>query len=713
MKRLLNYLKPSWLIILIIIGLTYAQVQFDLALPDYMSNIVTEGIEYGGLEDNTLYAIRSSEMDKLECFLDEDIKANYILVKKGDEARVLNQIVSFKEDTYVLKEDYDKSITDKLVKPMMYVSAVSKMGDDSVYDLIRSDENYKASVIEKLDETLSGYEDNLETAAILYCQEEFKQVGLNTEVIETNYILHTGMVMLGISLLSMLVQIVSTYLATKTAAGVAAKIRSDVFRKVESFSNSEFTKFSSSSLITRTTNDITQIQSLVQVSLRMLLMAPMMGITSVFKVMRYPDLIWILIMALIVITGMMILTLVIALPKFSKIQVIIDKLNNTIREFLDGMLVIRAFNNEKKEEKRFDETNTHLTKTMLFVNRTMAVMMPLLNFLMNFVSVLIIWYGAKQIDINAMSVGNMMAFIQYATHVLMSFMIVAMIWIMIPRAMISARRVFEVLDTENTINDPTNPLKISDENEVLKFDNVSFKYPMAESAVLENISFEARPGETVAFIGSTGSGKSTLIQLIPRLYDVSGGHIYYGNHDIREYSQKDLREKIGYVTQRAILFNGDIRSNIEFGREVDERHLNEAIEVSQAKEFIDNKEDGVSSAINQGGTNVSGGQKQRLSIARALAKDASIYIFDDSFSALDYTTDKKLRNALKEVILKTKATLLIVAQRISTIKDADKIIVLDSGKIVGMGTHKELLKNCDVYLEIAKSQLSEEELANA
>ena len=284
---------------------------------------------------------------------------------------------------------------------------------------------------------------------------------------------------------------------------------------------------------------------------------------------------------------------------------------------------------------------------------------------------------------------------------------------MIPRAMISARRVFEVLDTENTINDPTNPLKISDENEVLKFDNVSFKYPMAESAVLENISFEARPGETVAFIGSTGSGKSTLIQLIPRLYDVSGGHIYYGNHDIREYSQKDLREKIGYVTQRAILFNGDIRSNIEFGREVDERHLNEAIEVSQAKEFIDNKEDGVSSAINQGGTNVSGGQKQRLSIARALAKDASIYIFDDSFSALDYTTDKKLRNALKEAILKTKATLLIVAQRISTIKDADKIIVLDSGKIVGMGTHKELLKNCDVYLEIAKSQLSEEELANA
>ena len=327
MKRLLNYLKPSWLIILIIIGLTYAQVQFDLALPDYMSNIVTEGIEYGGLEDNTLYAIRSSEMDKLECFLDEDIKANYILVKKGDEARVLNQIVSFKEDTYILKEDYDKSITDKLVKPMMYVNAISKMGDDSVYDLIRSDENYKTAVVEKLDETLSGYEDNLETAAILYCQEEFKQVGLNTEVIETNYIMHTGMVMLGISLLSMLVQIVSTYLATKTAAGVAAKIRSDVFRKVESFSNSEFTKFSSSSLITRTTNDITQIQSLVQVSLRMLLMAPMMGITSVFKVMRYPDLIWILIMALIVITGMMILTLVIALPKFSKIQFINNNLN--------------------------------------------------------------------------------------------------------------------------------------------------------------------------------------------------------------------------------------------------------------------------------------------------------------------------------------------------------------------------------------------------
>lgn len=713
MKKLLHYLKPSWFVIVVIVGLTFAQVQFDLALPDYMSNIITEGIEYGGLEDNTLYAVRSSEMDKLELFLDEDIRDNYILVNKGDEARVMNQIVLFNEDTYVLKEDYDPELAEKLVRPMMYVTSINEMGDESIYEMIAADENYKNQIVSQIDEALKDYEDNLGTAAIMYCQNEFEMVGLNTETIETNYILHTGLVMLGISMMSMLVQIVSTYLATKTAAKVAAKIRADVFRKVESFSNSEFSKFSSSSLITRTTNDITQIQSLVQMMLRMILMAPMMGITSLFKVLRYPDLLWILLLAIVIITLMMILTLVIALPKFSKIQEIIDKLNNIIREFLDGMLVIRAFNNEKKEEKRFDETNEKLTKTMLFVNRTMAVMMPLLNFLMNFVSVLIIWFGAKQIDVSAMSVGNMMAFIQYATHVLMSFMIVAMIWVMIPRAMISAKRVFEVLGTENTINDPENPVPMTNENETLRFDNVSFRYPLAADAVLENISFEAKPGETVAFIGSTGSGKSTLIQLIPRLYDVTDGHIYYGDHDIREYTQEDLRNRIGYVTQKAVLFNGDIRSNIEFGREVSEEEMKRAIEVSQAKEFIDNKENGVDSLISQGGTNVSGGQKQRISIARALASDASIYIFDDSFSALDYKTDKMLRNALKDMISKTKATLLIVAQRISTIKDADKIVVLDSGRIVGIGTHQELLKNCDVYLEIARSQLSEEELANA
>ena len=490
-------------------------------------------------------------------------------------------------------------------------------------------------------------------------------------------------------------------------------MRRDVYNKVESFASAEFSKFSTSSLITRTTNDITQIQQLTQMCLRMMLMAPLMGITSIFKVMRYPDMLWILLVAIGVIGLCMILLLIFALPRFKKMQTLIDKLNNVMRELLDGLLVIRAFNTEKNEEKRFDVSNRELYDNDWHVNRALISIMPVMMLTMNLLTIGILWYGAKLIDIDVMSVGDMMAFIQYAMHVVMSFMILAMVWTMVPRALVSLGRVNEVLSTENTIVDKEDTVDVPNKG-VLAFNDVSFKYPNAEENVLEHINFKALPGETVAFIGSTGSGKSTIVKLIPRLFDVSEGSITYGEHDIRDYRQKDLRDHIGYVTQKAVLFKGTIKSNIEFGEEIDEDALNSAIDISQAREIISEKELGVNEPITQGGTNVSGGQKQRISIARALAKkNANIFIFDDSFSALDYKTDKKLRDELSKMIEKKKSTVLIVAQRISTIKNADKIIVLDEGKIVGMGKHSELMKDCDVYKEIAYSQLSKEELEDA
>lgn len=519
--------------------------------------------------------------------------------------------------------------------------------------------------------------------------------------------------MLGVALVSICAQLSSTYLATKIATNVAYRMRRDVYNKVESFASAEFSKFSTSSLITRTTNDITQIQQLTQMCLRMMLMAPLMGITSIFKVMRYPDMLWILLVAIGVIAFCMILLLIFALPRFKKMQTLIDKLNNVMRELLDGLLVIRAFNTERNEEKRFDVSNRELYDNDWHVNRTLISIMPIMMLTMNLLTIGILWYGAKLIDIDVMSVGDMMAFIQYAMHVVMSFMILAMVWTMVPRALVSLGRVNEVLSTENTIMDKDDTMDVPSDG-VLAFNDVSFKYPNAEENVLEHISFKALPGETVAFIGSTGSGKSTIVKLIPRLFDVSEGSITYGDHDIRDYRQKDLRDHIGYVTQKAILFKGTIKSNIEFGEEIDEAALNSAIDIAQAREIISEKELGIDEPITQGGTNVSGGQKQRISIARALAKrDANIFIFDDSFSALDYKTDKKLRDELAKMIEKKKSTVLIVAQRISTIKNADKIIVLDEGKIVGMGKHSELMKDCDVYKEIAYSQLSKEELEDA
>ena len=698
---------------MVVVLFTFVQVQSELKLPDYMSDIVTNGIQYNGISENVPRAIGEKELDKLSLFVD-DLDSIYTLAEKDREYKAANQVVSFKENVYILNEDYDGSLDNELSKAMTYVFLAEKAGvDDDTFKMLKDNPSAKEQYLEKFDEYVSGLQDNTASVSKFYIQSVYEDIGLNVETVQSNYILHEGLLMLGVALVSICAQLSSTYLATKIATNVAYRMRRDVYNKVESFASAEFSKFSTSSLITRTTNDITQIQQLTQMCLRMMLMAPLMGITSIFKVMRYPDMLWILLVAIGVIAFCMILLLIFALPRFKKMQTLIDKLNNVMRELLDGLLVIRAFNTEKNEEKRFDVSNRELYDNDWHVNRTLISIMPIMMLTMNLLTIGILWYGAKLIDIDVMSVGDMMAFIQYAMHVVMSFMILAMVWTMVPRALVSLGRVNEVLSTENTIMDKEECVDVPKDG-VLSFNDVSFKYPNAEENVLEHIGFKALPGETVAFIGSTGSGKSTIVKLIPRLFDVSEGSITYGDHDIRDYRQKDLRDHIGYVTQKAVLFKGTIRSNIEFGEEIDEAALNSAIDIAQAREIISEKELGIDEPITQGGTNVSGGQKQRISIARALAKrDANIFIFDDSFSALDYKTDKKLRDELSKMIEKKKSTVLIVAQRISTIKNADKIIVLDEGKIVGMGKHSELMKDCDVYKEIAYSQLSKEELEDA
>lgn len=698
---------------MVVVLFTFVQVQSELKLPDYMSDIVTNGIQYNGISENVPRAISEKELDKVSLFVD-DLDSIYTLAEKDREYKVANQVVSFKENVYILNEDYDGSLDNEMSKAMTYVFLAEKAGvDDDTFKMLKDNPSMKKQYLEKFDEYVGGLQDNTASVSKFYIQSVYEDIGLNVETVQSNYILHEGLLMLGVALVSIFAQLSSTYLATKIATNVAYRMRRDVYNKVESFASAEFSKFSTSSLITRTTNDITQIQQLTQMCLRMMLMAPLMGITSIFKVMRYPDMLWILLVAIGVIAFCMILLLIFALPRFKKMQTLIDKLNNVMRELLDGLLVIRAFNTERNEEKRFDVSNRELYDNDWHVNRTLISIMPIMMLTMNLLTIGILWYGAKLIDIDVMSVGDMMAFIQYAMHVVMSFMILAMVWTMVPRALVSLGRVNEVLSTENTIMDKDDTVDVPNEG-VLAFNDVSFKYPNAEENVLEHISFKALPGETVAFIGSTGSGKSTIVKLIPRLFDVSEGSITYGDHDIRDYSQKDLRDHIGYVTQKAILFKGTIKSNIEFGEEIDEDALNSAIDIAQAREIISEKELGVDEPITQGGTNVSGGQKQRISIARALAKrDANIFIFDDSFSALDYKTDKKLRDELSKMIEKKKSTVLIVAQRISTIKNADKIVVLDEGKIVGMGKHSELMKDCDVYKEIAYSQLSKEELEDA
>ena len=673
-----------------------------------MSNIVTYGIQFGGIEDTNVMALTADTYQKVILLSDdENISEAFVKVQANSNSKLIEKypLLSI-EDIYVRKDNINVDLTDEL----FIISALNNYPQDNIYQLLQ-DEQTKQKIINDIYEQSSNLtNDNIKQVALMYIQHEYQLLGMNTFAIQMGYILKEGGYMLLIALLCSICAIGGGYLSSKVAIASTKKLRKDVFEKVQSFSTSEYSKFSCASLITRTTNDIQQVQQIIQMLLRIVLFAPMMGIGSLIKVFRYPQMLWILALCIVIIILVFIMTFALTMPKFSKIQKTVDKINLILREFLDGMLVIRAFNTQKYEEERFDEANKTITSLNLFVNRVMSSVMPLISFIMNAITIIIVWVAATQIDKGVMEIGSMLAFIQYAMHVLMSFMIVAMISIMIPRSAISAKRIFEVLDTELSITDPKEPKHLNDNKQII-FDHVSFKYPNAQDEVLSDISFTVDPGETIAFIGSTGSGKSTLINLLPRFYDVTSGAITIGGINIKDVSQKELRSRIGYIPQKAILFSGDIESNLRFADEnASMDNINTAIEVSQSKEFIDSKKEGLKYNIAQGGTNVSGGQKQRLSIARAITKQPDIYIFDDSFSALDYKTDVALRQALNKLVEQSHAMVFIVAQRISTIMHADKIIVLDEGKMAGIGTHEQLLKNCPVYKEIALSQLSLEEL---
>ena len=708
MKRIIKYLKPYTLAIICVIILVFFQSQSELALPDRMSNIVTYGIQFGGIEDTNVMALTADTYQKVILLSDdENISEAFDKVEANSNSKLIEKypLLSI-EDIYIRKDNINVDLTDEL----FIISALNNYPQDNIYQLLQFEQTKQKIINDIYEQSSNLTNDNIKQVALMYIQHEYQLLGMNTFAIQMGYILKEGGYMLLIALLCSICAIGGGYLSSKVAIASTKKLRKDVFEKVQSFSTSEYSKFSCASLITRTTNDIQQVQQIIQMLLRIVLFAPMMGIGSLIKVFRYPQMLWILALCIVIIILVFIMTFALTMPKFSKIQKTVDKINLILREFLDGMLVIRAFNTQEYEEERFDEANKAITSLNLFVNRVMSSVMPLITFIMNAITIIIVWVAATQIDKGVMEIGSMLAFIQYAMHVLMSFMIVAMISIMIPRSAISAKRIFEVLDTELSIKDPKEPKHLNDNKQII-FDHVSFKYPNAQDEVLSDISFTVDPGETIAFIGSTGSGKSTLINLLPRFYDVTSGAITIGGINIKDVSQKELRSRIGYIPQKAILFSGDIESNLRFADEnASMDNINTAIEVSQSKEFIDSKKEGLKYNIAQGGTNVSGGQKQRLSIARAITKQPDIYIFDDSFSALDYKTDVALRQALNKLVEQSHAMVFIVAQRISTIMHADKIIVLDEGKMAGIGTHEQLLKNCPVYKEIALSQLSLEEL---
>ena len=712
MFKLAKYLKPFAALVLGAIILLFVQAMCDLSLPDYMSDIVNKGIQQGGIENAVPKAIRVSQMNKVTKFMKEDEKdeiiKDYTLVDKSSsdfDKYVKDYPALEKEPIYVLK-DVNKAEIEKMT-PIMGKALLA------VYSFEKTPADKRAQMAQDMNKKVATMDNNMiNQAAASAVKAEYSALGMNTDKIQSNYILKAGLFMLLISLFSAVCTVAVGYLASRTAAGVARNLRKDVFTRVENFSNTEFDKFSTASLITRTTNDVTQIQTVIVIAIRMIIYAPIIGIGGVIKaVNRSASMSWIIALAVIVLLGLIGTVFTIAVPKFKMIQKLIDRLNLVTRENLSGMMVIRAFNTQKFEEGRFDKANKDLTSTNLFVNRVMVVMFPAMMLIMNGITLLIVWVGAHQIADSSMQVGDMMAFMQYAMQILFAFIMMSFMFILIPRASVSAQRIAEVLDTKPTILDPKEPKHFSKEVKgEVEFKNVSFRYPGAEEDVLKDISFKALAGQTTAFIGSTGAGKTTLVNLLPRFYDISGGEIRIDGVDIREITQHELREQVGYIPQKGSLFQGTIESNLKYADEnATEEEIKKAAEIAQAMEFIDEKPEGFTSEISQGGTNVSGGQKQRLSIARALVKKPPIYIFDDSFSALDFKTDSALRKALKEQI--TSSTLLIVAQRISTIRHAEQIVVLDEGRIVGIGTHEELMKNCGTYQEIALSQLSKEELA--
>lgn len=740
MIKLRKFAYKFWLPILLCIACVFIQSQSELTLPDYMSDIVTNGIQAGGFDTSIAEVYSQETFEHLLIFADEQqkdtIESSYTYTPYEDLSDNIKKDFPKLKDAYILNDlsqQQTKELESALIKPMLMVSSIDSMDENSaeyqqlfqnlpegmdVYQAFAMmDEETKNQMTQQIDSQIETMgESTMLVAAGNGVKTEYEALGADVDQMQTAYIFQSGLKMLGIALIGSLAAMASAFLSSRVGSGFARDLRKAVFEKVESFSNSEFNKFSTASLITRTTNDITQVQMLMIMLLRIVLFAPMMGIGALIKAFTHSSsMTWIILMILIVITAVIIVLMKVVLPKFKIIQSLIDKLNLTMRENLTGVLVIRAFGNEKHSEERFDKANNDLTTVNLFVNRAMATLMPIMMFIMNFATVLVVWVGSQQLDLGNIAIGEMMAFIQYAMQIIMSFLFIAMIFIMIPRASVAADRVYEVLSTDLTIQDPKQPEAFHEQEKgMVEFKDVSFQYPGAQEAVLSHISFVAKPGQTTAFIGSTGSGKSTLIHLIPRFYDVSEGEVLVDGVNVKEVYQHDLRERIGLVPQKGVLFSGTIRSNLKYGApDASDEDLNEVIRVAQAKEFVDAKPHGLDEAISQGGTNVSGGQKQRLAIARALAKDPEILIFDDSFSALDFKTDATLRKELSQLMEKTKKTVLIVGQRIASIMDADQIIVLDNGKIVGKGTHDELMKNCQVYQEIAYSQLSKEELANA
>ncbi|MBM7685734.1 ABC transporter ATP-binding protein [Defluviitalea raffinosedens] len=737
MSKLIKEFKPFIASILITIAFLFLQAATELALPDYMSDIVNVGIQQNGIENLVPEVMKEDTMDKIMIFSDEDektlISQTYKLIGKNTltqkeyEKLVKKYPALEQENLYILntrsKNDLE-TMSPYLGKIFLIISAIEEGAYQSYVDLPQGTDPFMIlrqlpreqidAIKIKIDEQFKVLPEGIITqSALAYIKSMYEDIGIDMNRIQTNYILYIGGMMLLISLVGMGASIAVGFLSARISSGLGRSLRDKVFNKVTTFSNSEFNDFSTASLITRSTNDIQQVQMFTVMMLRMVFYAPILGVGGVIRALRTnTSMAWIIAVGVMAILTLVIVIFATAMPKFKRMQRLVDNVNRVTREALTGMLVIRAFNTQKVEEKKFDDANIDLTRTNLFVSRIMTVLMPTMMLIMNSVTLLIIWIGAKEIENGTIQVGDMMAFMQYTMQIIMSFLMISMISIILPRASVSAQRISEVLNKEITIKDPENPKEVKkDVKGLLEFKNVSFKYPGAEEYVLQDISFTARPGETTAFIGGTGSGKSTLINLIPRFFDVTEGQILLDGQDIREMKLHDLREKIGYVPQKSILFSGTIESNIKYGKNADasDEEVQKAIRIAQAKEFILEKEKGLQSEIAQGGANVSGGQKQRLSIARALVKKPEIFIFDDSFSALDFKTDAALRKAMAEEI--KDSTLLIVAQRISTIMNAEKIIVLDDGRIVGMGTHKELLKNCEVYRQIALSQLSEEELA--